>query len=697
MRKLIIAASTLGGFYFFQEASALESWNSIHARFETAHMKMDLPRFPNTLGELRKRAKEAMSQAQLNIENYVHQDLKKLTFESAVRALDGLTYDLANLNSEAYLIKETHPSSDIREEAANVVEELESWFIDYRFRDDVFGVLNAFNQQNVDLRAKRPDLSEEDFKYYDDMLREYKKRGFLLSPEIRREVSALMKSLSETELSFQRNISEAHATLRFSKEELKGIPDSFLESIKTPEGDYAVKINVTYHYTTVLDHCQIESTRQKVSETYHRIAQDKNEPLLNEMIRLRDQIAHKLGYQSWADYKIDGMMAETSGKATKFLTDLRSQLHEKFEAEKEALRLLKAQDTNDPRAQLQIWDMRYYQERLRQKSFNIDTEALREYFSMEDVLEGVFDIYRELFGIEIQEFVAPEKYVADLRSYAVFDKETGTPLGVFYLDLFPRDGKYNHFAHFSVTEAKKLSPQEQRRPLSFLVCNFPSPTLNTPSLLTHDNVETLLHEFGHLMHAMLTQAHYALFSGTSVERDFVEAPSQAMEAWAWDINVLTRFARSYKDPSKRLPEETIRRMKEAKLATIATFYRRQLGYALSDQAFHEPGGNKNSREIANREMAASYFPPPDGSNFAAFWGHMAGYDGTYYGYAWADAIASDMTTPFGDQLMNSEVGRRLRGEVYSRGGSRTAERSIREFLGRPWNCEAFLRSIGLGK
>jgi Zn-dependent oligopeptidase len=231
--------------------------------------------------------------------------------------------------------------------------------------------------------------------------------------------------------------------------------------------------------------------------------------------------------------------------------------------------------------------------------------------------------------------------------------------------------------------------------VSALVCNFSPATKDRPSLLSHNEVETMFHELGHDFHTMLTQANYASLSGTSVERDFVEAPSQALEAWAWDANVLGRFAKHYKDPAKTIPELVIKKMKEAKFATAGILYRRQMGYALTDQALHAPGENKNSQAIANREMARSFFAPPEGSNYTSFWGHMIGYPGVYYGYARSDAIAADLLTPFGDNLMNIEKGHALRKEIYAPGGSRTATQSIESFLGRPWNCKAFLESLGL--
>lgn len=658
-------------------------------------MEIRLPEFPTAVGQMTARIDAELARTETHIAAYVRQKPQSLTFDSAIRALDDLTYDLNSLVNEVYLMKETHPDAAIRDEADLLIERVEKWMIDYQYREDVFAVVKAFHDQNPDLKAAGSNLTAEDIKFFSDKWREYRKAGFLLPPDIRQQVAALFKTLASKNLEFQKNIKNASVVLEFTRSELLGVPEDFLKSIELPNGNYGVAINKTYQNITVMDNCRVEATRKKIIENYNSIAQKENEPILDEMLRLRATIATKLGYQSWADYKIDGMMAENAKTATDFLTDLRDRLEPKFLSELSELRALKVAETGDSGSKINIWDVRYYQEQLKQKKYDVNKEALREFFSAEDVLKGVFEIYEELFAIQIREFTPPQKYVGDLRSYIVFDSSTREPMGVFYLDLFPREGKYNHFAHFGIAEAKRYSPDRFRRPISALICNFPPATADRPSLFSHDDVETMFHEFGHLLHSMLTNANYSALAGTSVERDFVEAPSQALEAWAWDVAVLNKFAKHYQDPSKTIPELVIKKMKEAKLATIGMHYRRQMGYALTDQAFHGPGEIKSSRAIANREMARSYFPTPEGSNFAAFWGHMANYDGTYYGYAWADAIAQDLLTPFGSDLMNKKAGASLRSEIYSRGGSRPATESVRGFIGRDWNCKAFLESLGL--
>ncbi|HDH17215.1 MAG TPA: hypothetical protein ENG90_12225, partial [Gammaproteobacteria bacterium] len=236
-----------------------------------------------------------------------------------------------------------------------------------------------------------------------------------------------------------------------------------------------------------------------------------------------------------------------------------------------------------------------------------------------------------------------------------------------------------------------------------LIVNFPPATEDKPSLLKHNDVETLFHEFGHALHSVLTQAKYASFSGTSVPRDFVEAPSQMLENWVWDKSVLDRFAVDYRDPSKKIPEDTLDRMEQARLATIGTWYRRQLSFGMLDLKLHMSTDEKvfeNFVEISNRIITEVYLAPPKGTAFVASFGHLGGgYDAGYYGYAWAEAISADLVSVFKKSpggLMDKAVGKRLRDEIYAKGGSREIDKSIRAFLGRERSLDPFFEYIGLG-
>jgi thimet oligopeptidase len=350
-----------------------------------------------------------------------------------------------------------------------------------------------------------------------------------------------------------------------------------------------------------------------------------------------------------------------------------------------------------------VWDWRYFANELKKTKYNVDAEQLRVYFPYQHVLDGMFAIYQRIFGLKFERVEPPYKWIGDLQFYTVSDAKTGEPLGLFYLDMFPREGKYNHFAQFGITEGKLLPDGKYQRPVCALVCNFPPPQPDKPSLMSHDEVETIFHEFGHAMHTILTRAKYSRFSGTSVPQDFVEAPSQMLENWPWDKKVLDSFAADYRDPNKKIPQAVLNQLKAARLATEGTFYRRQLSFGLMDLTLHTQIHATNADDVlplSNEILSEVSLPVPPDTAFVAYFGHIIGYGAGYYGYAWADAIAADMATVFEnspDGYFDQKAGMRLRREIYQVGDSRDINVSIEKFLGRPRSNEPFLKKIGVEK
>jgi thimet oligopeptidase len=273
---------------------------------------------------------------------------------------------------------------------------------------------------------------------------------------------------------------------------------------------------------------------------------------------------------------------------------------------------------------------------------------------------------------------------------------------MFYLDMFPREGKFNHFAQFDIISGKLLPDGKYQRPTVALLCNFPPASSDKPSLLTHSDVETLFHEFGHALHSIVTRAKYGRFAGTHVPGDFVEAPSQMLQNWVWDKKVLDTFAADYHDPSKKIPAEIIKEMNDAKLANAGVFYRRQFAFASLDLALHDQHPEDVAYDcvaVSNPILENVFLPIDPSTTFVSYFGHLNGYDAGYYGYAWADAIAADMATVFEkakDGYLDKQAGLKLRREIYEPGDSRDVNVSIEKFLGRKQSVQPFLKKIGIG-
>jgi len=675
----------------------LKSVDDFRAAAAKANAILTVPDWERTPEAVEASMKDAIAKANAALDQIAGQDLGKVTFKSTVVALDDLTYQAGRAANKATVIKETSTNPAMRTAAEGAVKAFQDWAVGIDYREDVYKAIKAFADTN-------PKLTGEDEKLLKETLRDYRRAGLELAPDQRKEVEQLRKELSKLGTDFDSNIVKATTPVMFTKADLDGVPESFLASpgIKTGDDVYTVMANVTWQFNTVEENAKSDATRRQLYVIRETLAKDTNVPVLNQMVALRNKIALRLGYKSWDDYQTEVKMAKTGANAEKYITDLVSGIQPKFGSEVADLQKLKAADTNDPNARIMVWDWRYYTNQRNKQKYAVDKEALRAYFPFQKVLDGMFNIYQNIFGLKFEKITAPYKWINDLQLYLVTDSGTGEPLGMFYLDMFPREGKFNHFAQFDIISGKLLPDGKYQRPTVALLCNFPPATADHPSLLTHQDVETLFHEFGHALHSIVTRAKYGRFAGTHVPGDFVEAPSQMLQNWVWDKKVLDTFAADYRDPSKKIPAEIIKKMNDAKLANAGVLYRRQFAFASLDLALHNQHPEDDSYDcvaISNLILEKVFLPIDPSTTFVTYFGHLNGYDAGYYGYAWADAIAADMATVFEkakDGYLDKQAGMKLRREIYEPGDSRDVNVSIEKFLGRKQSIQPFLKKIGIG-
>jgi thimet oligopeptidase len=689
---LILLASSL-----VVSAAELKTVDDFRAAAAKANAVLTIPDWEKTPEAIETAMKKAISKANAALDQIGAQDPGKVTFKRTVAALDDVTYEASLAANRATLIKETNTNPAMRTAAENAVKAFQDWVVGVDYREDVYKAIKAFADTH-------PKLSGEDEKLLKETLRDYRRAGLELPPEQRKEVEELRKELSKLGTDFDTNIVKSNAPVMFSKADLDGLPESFFASpgINTGDDVYTVMANVTWQFNTVQENAKNEATRKQLYVIRETLAEDANVPLLNQMLALRNEIALRLGYKSWDDYQTEVKMAKTGTNAEKYINDLVAGIQPKFDSEVAELQKLKAADTNDPNAKIMVWDWRYYSNQLNKQKYAVDKEALRAYFPFQKVLDGMFNIYQSIFGLKFEKIVAPYKWFDDLQLYLVADSATGEPLGMFYLDMFPREGKFNHFAQFDIISGKLLPNGKYQRPTVALLCNFPPASGDAPSLMTHQDVETLFHEFGHALHSIVTRAKYGRFAGTHVPGDFVEAPSQMLQNWVWDKKVLDTFAADYRDPSKKIPADIVKKLNEAKLANAGVLYRRQFAFASLDLALHDPHPEEmpyDSVAISNPILEKVFLPIDPSTTFVSYFGHLNGYDAGYYGYAWADAIAADMATVFEkakDGYLDKQAGMKLRREIYEPGDSRDVNESIEKFLGRKQSIEPFLKKIGIG-
>ncbi|MBN2505579.1 MAG: Zn-dependent oligopeptidase [Verrucomicrobia bacterium] len=653
-----------------------------------------VPEFESTPEAVRAAVSDTIARANAALDAIARRPAREATFANTVVALDDIGFESACLGNRLELVKETSTNAALRAAATEGMKAFQEWAVGLDYREDVYAAVSAY-------AATRPQLAGEDARLLERTLLDYRRAGLALPKEARVEAEAMRKELARLTTDFSSHVTGARQAVRFTRAELAGVPESVLAlpGVKTGEDEFTVMANVTFQYVTVMENARPEGTREKLFRARFNLAREANLPLLGRILGLRGRIAARLGYASWADYQTELKMAKTAGAAREFCEALVRGLQPKFDEELRAFAALKAKETGDPAARIRHWDWRYYSNRLKQEQYAVDAEQLRVFFPYDKVLQGMFAIYERVFGLRFGEVEPPYRWADGVRLYGVTDAGTGEPMGLFYLDMFPREGKYHHFAQFGLIDGKRLVDGRYQRPTVALVCNFPTPQPDRPSLLTHQDVETLFHEFGHALHSLVTRARYVRFSGTSVPRDFVEAPSQMLENWVWDKAVLDGFAADYRDPARKIPPEILRQLKAAKQATIGTFYRRQLAMALLDLRLHTRfrEGDDPVR-VSNAVFTDVFLPVPEDTAFVAYFNHLMHYDAAYYGYAWADTIAADMATVFERSPRgygDAEIGRRLREEIYAPGDSRDVNVSIERFLGRPRSMAPFLRNLGI--
>ncbi|MFM8270482.1 MAG: M3 family metallopeptidase, partial [Pseudomonadota bacterium] len=387
-------------------------------------------------------------------------------------------------------------------------------------------------------------------------------------------------------------------------------------------------------------------------------------------------------------------MALTPEKALSFLEDLKKKLSPIGMKERRTLLEVKKEVLKDE-TPLASYEWRFLHNQLLKRRYDFDPLQVQEYFPLDTVLKGMFEIFQTVLGVSFKKDAGAQVWHPSVQKFEVWKE--GALVSHFYMDLFPREGKYNHAAAFTLISAYRQADGAYQIPFSSIVANFSGPTTDKPSLLQHSEVETLFHEFGHIMHQILTTASYPSFSGTGVKTDFVEAPSQMFENWVWDKEMLQKLSGHYQRPSEKLPSSLIEKMLAAKNLNQGLHNLRQLSFGFIDFDFHTHK-KVDSTEVYSKRMNEILGIPilPNTLPQASFGHLMGGYDAGYYGYLWAEVFAQDMFTRFEKEgLLNPKTGEDYRKWILEPGGEKPPNDLIRGFLGREPSSDAFLKGLGL--
>jgi len=445
------------------------------------------------------------------------------------------------------------------------------------------------------------------------------------------------------------------------------------------------------------DHFSIEpsqfSLEQKPATREQATQQQlRQQPLLMAQIEQMQQTRDQLFQTKDIETKL--RMIKNGNQAKKFVEGLLLKLKKGLKRDLAELLSAKRHITGDKKTKIEFYDTAYYSNQIQKSKFKVDQEKIRKYFPLEVVLKETFEIYSKLFSVVFEPVKGFKLWHEDVQLYVVKDK-AGQIMGYFALDLFPREGKYGHAAEFGITSGRQAG-EFYVAPFCSMVANFAKPGKNRPSLLSHEEVETFFHEFGHVMHEMLTVAKYAFHAGTSVARDFVELPSQMLEYWVWDQEMLKILSGHFKNHNDKLPPEMLKNLLKTKKHMVSLWSTRQLTQALFDLELHlGPNGFKKVESL-HRQLTEKYLgiKLPKSAMFAAGFGHLVGYDAGYYSYMWAKVYAADAFARFKKEgMLNSETGASYRKSVLEKGSSVEEIELLKSFLGREPNNKAFLKEI----
>ncbi|QBS38857.1 M3 family metallopeptidase [Nocardia sp. CS682] len=572
---------------------------------------------------------------------------------------------LRGAESAAGLFVEVHPESDVRTLAEELVQQIDRSKTDRNLDRALYDVVAATDPAG---------LNEVALRMREHVLRDFRRSGVDRDEKTRTRLREISERLTVLDQDFGRAIRDDVRSVRLSAAQLDGLPADFIAA-HPPAEDGLVTVTTDYpDYRPFRVYARDADARRSLTIEFENRGWPANDAVLHEMFDLRDEKARLLGYDSWPDYDADVKMIGTGNAIAEFIERISTAADAAGRRDVDALLARRRED--DPADTIDRSETGYYMELIRREQFDVDATEVRRYFDFTRVRTGLLEVTGRLFGLEYRPVDVP-RWHEDVTAYDVY--ADGERRGRIYLDLHPRPGKYKHAAQFDLVGGitDRLLPE------GVLVCNFPR------GLMEHQDVVTLFHEFGHLIHHVLGgRQEWARFSGVATEWDFVEAPSQMLEEWAWDADILGSFA--IDETGTRIPADLVERMRAAKDFGKGITIKTQVGYAAVSYLLHRDRPADHTAAVMQAMERYGMIPGLPGTHFQASFGHLAGYTSAYYTYLWSLVIAKDLFSAFdADDLFDPTVAHRYRDRILAPGGSRDAADLVADFLGRPSGFDAF--------
>ncbi|KAF8558611.1 zincin [Imleria badia] len=664
------------------------------------------PSWQHTVEDIERLTTEALDKDKQVSDDIVQLPEDKLNFDTLALADAEAAFDIALEPLGFYQNVSTNKA--LRDASTKCEERMRKYANQESMREDLFKakVTTAVNLRKT---GAWDALSAEQKRLVDKMVLDGKRAGLGLEKgEDKERLKVLKDELSDACLKFTQNFNEESGRITFTREQLDGVPEDVISGYtQRTEGD-KVLYEVTFRTPDIFPlfkYANDPKTRQEAYQAYDdRLA--NNVGYLDSALRLRREIAAILQYDSWADYITEVKMVKSAANAKKFLDELKSHLDPLGVQERAILLALKKEEHAKRGLpfddKFYIWDYRYYDRLYVERNLSLDDSLVKEYFPVSVVVPAILDIYQNLLGVKFVEIKGDKRDVwhPEVQQFAVWEqgaKDESGFVGYCYLDLFPRDGKYSHAAVWGLFPGYELPDGKRHYPLTAMVANLAKPTPDRPALMRHDDVTTFFHEMGHVFHGLLSRTRYSRFHGTAVARDFVEAPSQMLENWCWEPEVLKKMSSHYKTQAP-LSDDLITKIIKSRYVNVGLFYLRQLFFANFDLAVHNNSLDADTdytqlwNELRERIslVQGGEYKPGQGT-----FGHIVGgYDAGYYGYTYSLVFAADMyATVFKKAPLDPALGKLYRDKILFVGGSRDDMDSLKDFLGRAPNPKAFIDEI----
>lgn len=649
--------------------------------------------FPKTPDEIRQLSANTLTKVQQQIQMLIELPLQELTYDNTLRILDMAMDTFSRTTQALEIILMLSPCEQLRTAAQEEIMKLQSASVDLFSQNKALYHIVAHHAQT---RAITEKLSSEERYFEQETLDEFMRNGLDQPDDKRVIISELQKELANLCTTFDKNINSDTTTVTVSPEELDGIDQDFINNCKkTAEGTIILGVDYPTYYK-IMEQCHNQQTRKKMYHAFSNRAYPANSEILEKIITIRDKLAQLLQFKSYAHLNIASEMAQSPAIVEQFLLELWQKATQKESLEFENLiKELPSSVELSPEGRIQPWDKLYITEEYKKKHYNIDEYAIAEYFPMEKTIEGLLKIYETFFSITFKQVPLSGLWHQEVRTLEVYRDKT--LLGYILLDLYPRNFKYGHACEITAVPAL-LSEQHEIKPaVVVVVTNFPKASAHKPSLLSRLEVKTFFHEFGHALHAILGATRLASQSGTHTKHDFVEMPSQMLEEWLFDKDILHNLSSHYQTGEKLSPDviETLLRLKNFSSGTFVT---RQIFLSLLALEYFKPGAQKDTQAIMQSlhektRLYDQYYPHDHLQNSFV---HLTGYAARYYGYLWSKVFALDLFATIQQHgLLNPEIGAHYAHTVLSKGGSKDPNELLFDFLGRNPNNEAFLRDLGL--